>query len=300
MNLETTGQQTSKLVNPLDIIKPEWEVSRKSVNLGSLIAKHDIEPPDEIVFPPTTHHMLLVQLTRGDEQLTRIGSKEYSGIFSSGEFVLHPANIPALYSWSTTDEAVIFILEPDFLTRLARETEVLYPEKIELKPILCDRDAHIEYIARCFLHEMQTEGLGGRLYSEALATQLGIHLLRNYSVLPIKPKQYRGGLSPSKLQVAINYIQANLEYKIGLDDLAKVTKISPYHFSRLFKQSTGLTPYQYVIQQRIELGKQLLGQENLSISEISLICGFANQSSFTSAFGKFVGVTPRIYRKQQF
>ena len=167
---------------------------------------------------------------------------------------------------------------------------------IELNPILCDRDPKLGYIARSFLAEMENDGIGGRLYSETLAIQLGIHLLRNYCTLPIKLKQYNGGLSSRKLQAAIDYIQANLEHKIGLNNLAKITKISPYHFSRLFKQSTGLTPHQYVIQQRIELGKKLLQQENLPITEIALMCGFAGQSSFTTAFRKLVGVTPKSYQ----
>lgn len=295
MNPQTTGQ-ISEPVNPFNLFKPEWEVSRKSVHIDSLVAKYDIEPPDEIAFPPTTHHMMLLQLSHGEEQLTRIGNREYSGTFTSGEFFLHPARREAYYSWTTTDEAVVFLIEPAFLCRIARETECLDPDKIELKPILRDRDPHIEYMARSFLKEMQTEGLGGRLYSEALATQLAINLLRNYCTYPLKLKQYSGGLSPNKLRKAIDYIQANLEHKFGLNALAIITKTSPYHFSRLFKQSTGLTPYQYVIQQRIELGKRLLEKEDLPIVEIALMCGFASQSSFTTTFRKLVGVTPKSYR----
>ena len=84
---------------------------------------------------------------------------------------------------------------------------------------------------------------------------------------------------------------------IRLNDLAKITKTSTYHFCRLFKKTTGMTPYQYVMQQRIELGKQLL-KENSSIAEIALSCGFASQSSFTTAFRKYVGVTPKTYRQK--
>lgn len=298
MNQTQTEQQTSEPVNPFNLFKPEWEVNRKSVRVDSLVVKHDIEPPDEISFPPITHHMILFQLSHGTEQISYIGDEKYEGCFPINEFFLHPANWSGYYSWKTTDEAIAFILEPTYLRRLAEETECLNPDKIELRPVLCDRDPNIKYIARSFLNEMQSEGLGGRLYSEALATQLGIHLLRNYCAFPLKLKQYEGGLSSRKLQAAIDYIQANLESKIGLDNLAKITKTSPYHFSRLFKRSTGLTPYQYVLQQRIELGKQLLRQEELPIAEIALICGFGNQSSFTTAFRKLVGITPKAYRQK--
>ena len=287
MNFPKPEQKTLEPVHPLDVLKPKWEIDRKSVQIDSFVVRHDIQPPATLSFLPITHCMIGFMLSRS--------SKEYRGSFSSGEFFLQPAKTSGFYSWLTTDESVFFIIEPDFLSRIARETECLNPEQIELKPILCDRDSNIEYIARSFLNEMQNDGIGGRLYSETLATQLGIHLLREYCTFPIKLKQYSGGLSQQKLQTSIDYIQANLEAKIKLDDLAKITQISPYHFSRLFKQSTGITPYQYVLKQRIELGKQLLRKE-LPIAEIAIMCGFASQSSFTTAFRKLVGVTPRNYR----
>ena len=295
MNPQKSEPRTSEPISPFDIFKPEWEIDRKSLHLDSLIVKHDIEPPDTLLVPPITHHMMMLQLSHGSKQLTRIGNKEYSGSFSSGEFFLHPANTSGLYSWSTTDEAVVFIIKPTFLSRIAEETECLNRDRIELSPILCDRDSNIEYIARSFLYEMQNEGLGGKLYSETLATQLGIHLLRKYCAFPIKLKQYSGGLSRRKLQGAIDYIQANLESKVSLDDLAKVTNTSSYHFCRLFKKSTGITPYQYLIRCRIDRAKILLRQGKLSIADIALEVGFSNQSHFTKHFKRLVGTTPKKF-----
>ena len=140
MNLPKTEQETSALVNPFNIFKPEWEVNRKSVQVDSLIAKHDVESPDEVIVPPITHHMMLIQLSHGSEQLTHIGNEKYEGAFNSGEFFLHPANHSAFYSWKSTDETIVFIIEPTYLRRLAEETECFDPNRIELLPIVCDRD----------------------------------------------------------------------------------------------------------------------------------------------------------------
>ena len=288
--------QSNALVHPLDILKPEWEVDRQSVCLDRFIVRHDIQPPDELSSPSLSTHILVLQLSHGDRQITHIGDEKYEGSFNSNDFFLLPQKYSAFNAWETTDENILFLVQPNFLTRVAEQTECLNPARIELRPIVIGRDPIIEQIARSFLGEMQTEGLGGRLYSETLATQLAIHLLRQYCAFDIKLKQYNGGLSPRKLQTVIDYIETNLEEKIGLDALAKITQTSPYHFSRLFKQSTGITPYQYVIQQRIELGKQLLKKEELPIAEIAIMCGFANQSSFATAFRRLVGITPRNYR----
>ena len=292
------NQQATTAVHPLDIFKPEWTVSRQSVHTDSLIVEHDIQTPDELEIPSMDKHLLGLVLNSASYQVTRIGEQRYEDLSVVGDFFSHPVGYSGFYSWNSTDEAISFIIEPDFLIRTAEQTECLNPAQIELRPIVIGRDPIIEQIARSFLGEMQTEGLGGRLYSETLATQLAIHLLRQYCAFDIKLKQYHGGLSSRKLQTAIDYIETNLEEKIGLDALAKITQTSPYHFSRLFKQSTGITPYQYVIQQRIELGKQLLKKEELPIAEIAMMCGFANQSSFTTAFRKLVGVTPKAYQKE--
>ena len=298
MNTSQLEQQPVESVNPLDLFKPEWEINRKSVQADSFIVKHDLEPPDDIEIPPATHHLIFLQLSYGNRQLTRIDGREYEGSFNVGELFLQPSTSSGFYAWETTDEALSFLIKPDFLSRVARQTECLNPDKIELLPTLINRDPIVESIARSFLWEMQNEGLGERLYSEVLATQLGIHLLRNYCAFPTKLKQYSGGLSKQKLQKAIDYIQSHLEEKVKLDDLAQLTNTSSYHFCRLFKRSTGITPYQYVLQERIELGKRLLKQEDLPIIEISLMCGFADQSSFTTTFRKLVGITPRSYRQQ--
>ena len=136
------------------------------------------------------------------------------------------------------------------------------------------------------------------MYSEALATQLGIHLLRNYCTFALKPKQYQGGLSARELQSAIDYIQANLGEKVKLDDLANVANSSSYHFCRLFKKSTGITPYQYLIKCRTERAKILLKQSKLSITDVAYEVGFSSQSHLTKHFKRLIGTTPNVYRHE--
>lgn len=119
-------------------------------------------------------------------------------------------------------------------------------------------------------------------------------VLKGYRVVDLSTETQR--LPKHKLDLITAYIQDHLDQELKLVDLAAVVGISQYYFSRLFKQSTGLAPYQYVVQQRVERAKQLLRQQNLTIADIALLCGFANQSHFTKLFRQVTGLTPKQYQ----
>jgi AraC family transcriptional regulator len=104
-------------------------------------------------------------------------------------------------------------------------------------------------------------------------------------------------LSPENLRDTLDYIQEHLSEEITLEAIANHIGISQYYFSHLFKQSMGVSPYQYVLQQRVERAKQLLKQSNLSIVEIALECGFANQTHLTKHFRNLVGLSPKAYQE---
>lgn len=93
-----------------------------------------------------------------------------------------------------------------------------------------------------------------------------------------------------------DYIEANLENPITLEDLAKQADLSAYHFVRAFKDTTGTTPYREVIERRVRLARALLKERNHSIADIALQAGFSSQSHMTSVFNQTIGVTPGRYR----
>jgi AraC family transcriptional regulator len=140
------------------------------------------------------------------------------------------------------------------------------------------------------------EGLAGRLYAEALAKALADHLLQRYAACRQCEQAFSGGLTPSTLQRTVAYVQAHLEHKLPLAELAAVAQMSPAHFARLFKCATGQTPHQYVITCRMERAKQLLTETTLPLHEISARVGCADQSPFTALFRQHVATTPKSYR----
>jgi AraC family transcriptional regulator len=105
-----------------------------------------------------------------------------------------------------------------------------------------------------------------------------------------------GGLSPRHVRRACDFIIEHFAEDICLDDLAELTGLSCKHFVRAFKQSTGWTPHQYLIMQRIEAAKRSLVDAKASLADIAIECGFADQSHFTATFRRAVGVPPGTWR----
>jgi AraC family transcriptional regulator len=142
----------------------------------------------------------------------------------------------------------------------------------------------------------QVENPGSSAYAEALGSVL-IHELarleRNGSDTP----SFRGGLAGWQQKKIADYIEGHLDEEISLQHLAEIAQLSRYHFARAFKHSFGLPPHRYHMSRRMERAKGLLGERARSVTEVGLMLGFAETSSFTTSFRRSVGVTPSDYRR---
>ncbi len=99
-----------------------------------------------------------------------------------------------------------------------------------------------------------------------------------------------------RLRRVTEYIQQNLDKDLTLAELADVVYMSPYHFARLFKGSTGVPPHRFVVRQRIARARGALATSELSIAQISRMVGFRTPSHFTTVFRRVTGITPKGYR----
>ncbi|NJL10632.1 MAG: helix-turn-helix transcriptional regulator, partial [Calothrix sp. SM1_7_51] len=142
-----------------------------------------------------------------------------------------------------------------------------------------------------------SDKIGSHLLIDSLQTTLAIHLLRNYCIIQPKLSSYTDGLSYLKQQQVMEFINEHLHQEIKLTDIAAIAQLSPYHFLRLFKQSVGITPHQYILQCRIKKAKFLLQHSELSIAEIAANIGFCDQSHFHKYFKRIVGITPKKFQQ---
>ncbi len=163
---------------------------------------------------------------------------------------------------------------------------------IEMIDPLGERDDDITFCCRQIAREISTNQPMSQIHFDALVTSIAIQLLRRWSNRGEKGKLEQGGLSPHKLRRVVEYLSAHLTEDIGLEDAASVAGLSAKHFARAFKQSTGLPPHRWVIERRVERSQSLLTEGGLTLAEIALECGFADQSHFTATFRRIIGTTP--------
>jgi AraC family transcriptional regulator len=105
-------------------------------------------------------------------------------------------------------------------------------------------------------------------------------------------------LPSCRVRRVTEYIEQNLDQELRLAELAALVYMSPYHFARLFKCSTGLPPHRFVVRQRIARASAFLATPEISIAQISRLVGFRTPSHFTTVFRRVRGVTPRGYRTE--
>jgi AraC family transcriptional regulator len=207
--------------------------------------------------------------------------------------------IPAfLNHWTNWDQEVEFSVIAICPTLLNQTTQELMQHELELIPQFAIDDPVIQQLALALKTEIQTGCMSGRLYGESLGTALAARLVQNYSVSKPSLEFKANGLPRSQLERVTDYMKANLTQDLSILDLATLTNMSESHFSRSFKRSVGIAPYHYLMKQRVERAKQLLKQQVISISDIALDCGFANQTHLTKVFHRMTGMTPKTYQKR--
>jgi AraC family transcriptional regulator len=145
-----------------------------------------------------------------------------------------------------------------------------------------------------------TSGLAqDSLFGSSIAIALARHLMNCYSI-----SQQRSAtplmqvLDSRRLRQAVDYMHAHLHARITVADIAGAIRLSPFHFARLFKTTTGYTPHQFVMKARVEKARELLSSST-PLKQIAMDLGFADQSHFTRQFKLAYHVTPRVWLRSR-
>lgn len=158
------------------------------------------------------------------------------------------------------------------------------------------QDARITALYRQFLLDCDWQQNANQLTLSTASTLLLTHLVQHYSNVQWQLPVVNGGLAPVALRNVLDYIEAHLAQPLLLSDLAAQVALSEYHFARMFRQSMGVAPHQFVMQRRMVRANDLLLNSTLPLTDIALACGFSSASHFSNRFKAAKGLTPSQLR----
>ena len=269
-------------------------LSSENAGWNGIVLEHHYQPAQETPEQDLVRHSVSIYLGKTAKYERRVKGREVRDHLRYGDIII---NGYQRTSWLKPGEYLLLHLEPTLVAHAA--SDLIDTDSVEIVQQHKTRDPLIQHLGLALKSELESDGLGSRVYAESLFNTLCIHLVRHYSTSGQNVLTDFGSLPKDKLRCATEYINENLEKDLTLAEIAASVGMSPYHFARAFKQATGLPPHQYLIKRRIDKAKHLLADRNLAIAEIAYRVGFASQSHFTTLFRKHTGTTPKAYRDLQ-
>ena len=159
-------------------------------------------------------------------------------------------------------------------------------------------DHVVAQLTRLLLPTFDRPDQTSRLFAEHISLALGSHIAETYGGMKSAAKRSRGGLAAWQERRAKELLSANLKEDISTADVARGCSLSAGHFARAFRQTTGLSPHQWLLRRRIDKAHELLCKGKLSLAQIASACGFADQSHFTKVYARLRGISPGVWRRQ--
>lgn len=276
-------------------------LSSEALGWRGLVARRYLNiESGSVVLPPLDDNVLIFTVggaTRIDGKMERAFS---GAIAAPGACFLTPRGTPSRWYNAEQVDVLHLYIRTEALVDLVAGSGYELPERLELRELCAHSDPLLEQLAHGLLGELASPHPQGLLYADSLIQTLSAHLVRHYCGLPPRGLRrlnpWRGGLEPQALVRVCDYIHANLAGDLRLEVLAAVANLSPYHFARLFRRTTGLAVHQYVIRERVEAAKGLLRAGEGSVSAVAVQVGFSDHSHLARHFRRFVGVSPARFR----
>ncbi|MGR4069586.1 helix-turn-helix domain-containing protein [Halomonas sp. LR3S48] len=251
---------------------------------------------DYIALDKPTHHTLSLYVADGYESYrkTPVGWRNGG---APDRFCLMPRQHESTWDLRGPLEFVHLYFTDKHLAGLAERVWDMDASSLLLDEKTFADDPLIASLYRQWLLALDWQERADRLALDSAVTLLLVHLLRSYSQRQRALPCPRGGLAPYRLRQVLDYIEAHLDQPLPLTELAAQVQLSEYHFARMFKQSQGLSPHQYVLQRRLVQAETLLHDTTLPLTEIALACGFSSSSHLASRFRQAKGIAPSRLRE---
>jgi len=262
---------------------------------GGAIAHWHHDPLHDVV-EPMTDHVIMAYNGVVQRMERRSGRSVEAGTFRPGVVVIIPAGSSSRWDIPKPVDVVQLYLPQATLKRVSDETETATP--IDLVERTAHPDATTSRLLLSAADVLEGNGALDTLFRQQLTDLLAMRLLAAHMGKPSAYQPAYGGLSPTVLRRAVDRLRSDSDVDVSLAALASDAGLSRFHFCRAFKESTGLSPHNWLRQYRLEQAMIMLRNPHNSVTMVAASLGYASQTAFAAAFRKLTGETPSDWRRR--
>ena len=212
------------------------------------------------------------------------------------EIIVTPAGMRSGWRWFAKSDVIVVTLDPQKVAAFAQRELGLILDRQQLVDLPQFTDPDLCQAGVMLRDALESDDLSSGVMFEAMSRVFLVKLLQKYGKQRAEELALSARFTSDHFHRVLAYIRANLDQTITVDDLAREVAMSPSHFGRVFKETLGETPMQYVLAYRIEQAVDMMAEKSTPLGEIALACGFADQAHFSRSFKQIIGQTPRAFR----
>jgi AraC family transcriptional regulator len=238
---------------------------------------------------------LMMALRTGSIEVGSRRSEMTRCTFGAGEMCLVPRHVE---TWLRTDELQYLYLSVDISDAALSAACDGARGDVELRRVGKLIDARVGALAAAVNAERVAGFPSGRLFLDSIEQALAVAMVNGYAVGHCSVQTHRGGLGSARLRRIKEFVDAKIEDDLRLCEMAQAVELSTAYFSRMFRKSTGETPHQFLLRQRLERAKLMLRSADGRVLDVAVACGFKSQQHFAQVFRQVCGVSPTEYRQE--
>jgi AraC family transcriptional regulator len=272
----------------LSINSPNWE----NIKFGY----HEQQGFDTLEHTFQQHGFLIIHKFDGQVQ-RRLADEVRDEFVKSGDVIFCSAGAPHSISWEGEAHYSILSIEPEYFENMAFGFGAVNPGRIEPLSHFAQHDPIVYGVGDGLRLGLQCQQSFSRLYLDSISLLFARHIFEEKCTIKHQLTEKVDSFSYHQRQIIAEYIELQLNRDLCLEELSELVLMSRTRFFKLFGNTFGMPPCQYLIKQRIERAKYLLKRTKLEICQIAEMTGFNSHSHFTSTFRRHVFVTPEQYRQ---
>ncbi len=269
-----------------------------------LVERHRVEPNYEPFHTLPTPDQTIVVMTKGVQELASFNAGVWrQAAYRPGTIGMTPGGVidrlrrtrrgtPAPF-----EKVNLYVPQQAFLEAAEHYRRAGYRHRDPAMARLAFQDPMVAEIVAALLRGM--EAGAPNLYAEAAMQWLATHILSAHGGgIPAEELRLPAAITDKRLARVLDYMRAHYAEPLSLERLAAEAGISKFHFTRLFRKSTGKTPHDFLVQTRVEAARVLLEATALSVEAVAARCGFVRANYFATAFTRRIGMAPTAYRSR--